>query len=479
MCVMIRRIPLLLALCCAFHVHAQERYGLLNSNYAGTDALPMNPARMADQWSWMDINIIGADLFIRNDHVSVGSASRTVLGEMRESIRSAQGNGFVLTESVRDGGRRAFTNVRVVGPSLALTLGRNSVGASVGSRFSMSFTGIDRPLARFAYNGLGFSPQWRTRYQDENIRLTAAAWTEFNLSYARLVLAEDHTLFSIGATAKYLLGHGGVGLGFDVLDYTVLDSARAQIHEASGHYGLAVPSLNAGRGLGLDLGAVFTRTLEQADGHVPHKVCEPLPYDWRLGASLMDLGGIRYRDAMAGTFSTSRSFFPDYTTIQLADAQAADSLIAASLSTFERSADFSVGLPTAFAMQLDKRVVDHVYVAANWVQSLSFPSTMRLRRPNTLALVPRLEWRRFEAAIPVVVHEYAITRPSVGLMLRLNNIVVGSDDLLPLISRRGLFGTDLYFRVKWTIFKGPRCRGGRNPSRGAGGRTSLPCMLPR
>ena len=476
---MIRRIPLVLALCCAFLAQAQERYGLLNSNYAGTDGVPMNPAHMADQWCWMDINLIGADLFIRNDHVSVSSSSRTVLGEMRATIRSDQGTGFVFTESLREGGRRAFTNVRVVGPAIALNLGRNAIGASVNSRVNLSLTGIDRPLARFAYNGLGFSPQWRTRYHDENIRLSSAAWTEFNLSYSRMLVAEDHSLLSIGATAKYLLGHGGMSLGFDVLDYTVVDSARAQIHEASGHYGLAMPAINAGRGLGLDLGLMFTRTLEQADGYVPHQVCEPLPYDWRLGASLIDLGGIRFRDALAGTFSASRSFFPDYTAIQLADEQAADSLLSASLSTFERGGDFSVGLPTAMAVQFDKRVMDHVYVAANWVQSLSFPSTSRLRRPNTLAIVPRAEWRRFEAAIPVVVHEYAIMRPSVGVMLRLNNIIIGSDDVLPLISRRGMFGTDLYFRVKWTIFKGPRCRGGNKPSRGVGGRTSLPCMLPR
>ncbi len=476
---MIRRCLFLLAIYCAFLAQAQERYGLLNSNYAGTDGVPMNPAHMADQWCWLDINLIGVDLFVRNDHVSVNGSSRTMLGEMRESIRSAQGNGFLFTESVRDGGRRAFMNVRVVGPAIALNLGRNSVGASVNTRMNLSLTGIDRPLARFAYNGLGFSPQWRTRYYDENIRLSAAAWTDVNISYARLLVAQGQTLLSVGGTAKYLLGHGSVGLGFDVLDYTVLDSARAQIHEASGYYGMATPSVNAGHGLGLDLGLMFTRTLEQADGYVPHQVCEPLPYDWRLSASLIDLGGIRFRNAMAGTFHASRSFFQDYTAIQLQDEQAVDSLIASSLSTFERGGDFSVGLPTAMAVQFDKRVVDHVYVAANWVHSLSFPSTLRLRRPNTLAIVPRAEWRRFEAAIPVVVHEYAITRPAVGLMLRFNNLIIGSDDLLSLISHRGLFGTDLYFRVKWTIFKGPMCRGGKHPSRGAGGRTSLPCMLPR
>ena len=114
---------MVLALCCAFLAQAQERYGLLYSNYAGTDGVPMNPAHMADQWCWMDVNLIGADLFIRNDHVSVSSSSRTVLGEMRATIRSDQGTGFVFAESLREGGRRAFTNVRVVGPAIALSLG--------------------------------------------------------------------------------------------------------------------------------------------------------------------------------------------------------------------------------------------------------------------------------------------------------------------------------------------------------------------
>lgn len=459
-------------------VHGQEQFGLANSNYAGTDAVPLNPARMATQWSWMDIRIVGAGASIWNDHVSIRGKERALLGETRESLRTADGDRFSFSESMRDGLRHGFVNAHVAAPAVSLVLGRSSIGASVRTRAAVSLTGIGPDLARFAYNGLSYRPQWGRRYRDDHVRIAAAAWTEFAATYARLLVARDHTLISGGITGKYLLAHGGAGLSLTDLDYIVQDTALAVVHSVSGRYGIATPAVDAGRGFGADIGVVYERTLEEADGYVPHGTCDPMPYAFRLGISLLDIGGMRFKDPMAGTFDAGMATYPDYTSIDPGDAEGVDSLLAASLSSFRRSHVFQMGLPTAVSVQYDQRLMDHVYAAVDVVQNVAFGEGHRLRRPNTIAVVPRYERQRVELAVPVVFHEYDLRRPAAGVMLRLNNIVVGSDDLLSLLARRSARGADLYVRIKWTVFRSPACRGKKARVRHAGDRQALPCVLP-
>ena len=64
-------------------------------------------------------------------------------------------------------------------------------------------------------------------------------------------------------------------------------------------------------------------------------------------------------------------------------------------------------------------------------------------------------------------------------------MVIGSDNLLSLVSmpsagrqRGGPFGTDVYFRIKWTVFRGPACKGGKTRVHKAGVREAMPCKFP-
>jgi hypothetical protein len=77
-----------------------------------------------------------------------------------------------------------------------------------------------------------------------------------------------------------------------------------------------------------------------------------------------------------------------------------------------------------------------------------------------------------------VLREYDIHRPGVGLMLRMNNVIIGSDHILPMLVRSDIYGFDLYFRIKWTIFKGPYCNGKKQMPHIPGDRNALPCVTP-
>ena len=82
--------------------------------------------------------------------------------------------------------------------------------------------------------------------------------------------------------------------------------------------------------------------------------------------------------------------------------------------------------------------------------------------------------------MPLVFHEYDFARPTLGLMLRVEGLVIGSDHILPLISKRDMHALDVYARVRWMIHRSPFCRDKRSSKRGhaLGSHESLPCATP-
>ncbi|MEO8591652.1 MAG: DUF5723 family protein [Flavobacteriales bacterium] len=479
-----RRIaPAFFLSCVALNGIAQERFGITHSNYAGTDAAYLNPARPAGQWPYADIRILGDDLFLWNSLVAWSHREQRFLGEVRSGFSGPTAGEVVLRGSTSARTHRGFVQENIPGPAFSLSMGRSTIGAGIRGRSYTSVTGLAPAMGNFIFNGLGYRPQHGIRYHDEGTRVLAAAWTEFTVSYAHILRAEGFGLFSAGASVHYHLGHAGGALQFDDLDYTVVDSAQLVVHQATARYGFAMPAFNAGTGWGADLGVTYERTIDEADGYMPHRAsggCDPLKYRYRIGLSLIDLGGIRFKRGESGTIASGSMIIPDYTHIQVNDVSDLDSLFAS--STHWTSNDgFSIGAPTAVSLQYDQRVTGNTYVALAAVQQVSGRYSMRLRRTNSIAVTPRFETRYFEVAIPVVVHEYGIRQPSVGFMLRLNGLVLGSDHILPFLDRRDVNAADVYFRLRVMIFRSPFCKGKRTGGarHRAGGRDAMPCSMPR
>ncbi|QQR86397.1 MAG: hypothetical protein IPJ76_17700 [Flavobacteriales bacterium] len=472
-------IPLVMVFICA-QAFGQEQFGLLNSNYAGTDAVVLNPARMATQWPWLDVNLVGANLHARNNYVFLGK-QYSLIGEIRGGIAGTNSDLVIGNElSMRD--KKAYVAVEFKGPAIAWSLGSTAIGLSMRSRAAVSAVGVPVSLATFATETFSYEPQHGVRYNEDNFRLAAGAWTEFGLSMAHIISRSNSTLISAGATGKYLMGHAGGALTVDQLDYMVVDTARIEVYGAQAEYGFVVPSMNAGRGFGADIGFEIQRTESEVDNYVPHSAgagCTPAPYIWRVGVSVVDIGAINYKNAVGGTLNNATASIPDYDELTVDGAEGLDSLFSVDFTGWSGDAAITIGLPTALAVQYDRRVANNVFVAADLVHPLTGTSNMRIRRGATVALVPRYELKRFEAALPIVLQEYR--KPTVGLMLRLNSFIIGTDNLLPLLMRTNEYTVDVYARLKITLFRSPHCRGkGRRSSEASAkpGATSVPCTIP-
>lgn len=466
----------------AFSASAQERYGIAHSNFGGTDIAYLNPARTAGQWPYADIRIAGADAFAWNSLVAWSDRDQSLVGELRDRSTSTTPGRVVLRSSDLARTHRATVQAAVLGPAVSLALGRGTIGLGIRSRAHVSASGVSEELGNFIYQGFNYAPQVGVRYRDQGVRVLGAAWTEFSANYAHIIRAEGFSFISVGVGIRYNLGHSAGAFQFTDLDYTVVDTAQLIIHEATARYGVAQPAVRAGSGWGADLGMVYERTLDEADGYFPHQGasgCTPIRYRYRIGVSLIDLGGIRFRNAEAGTISAGSLTIPDHEHIPVQGVSDLDSLLSTT-TQWSRSTEFAIGLPTAISLQYDQRIVDHAYIAFAAVQNLAGRSSLRLRRANSLAITPRFETRYFEAALPVVLHEYAITRPSIGFMLRLNGLVIGSDHILPFVSKADVYALDVYARLRIMLFRSPACKGKRSSKKHrSGSKDMVPCVFPK
>ncbi len=471
-----------LALLLASGMHAQEQFGLVHGNWSGPDALGLDPTRSAGQWPHASVRLAGADVFLWNDLVALNGDAHSLAGELGNGMQGRLPANVVLRASLQDEMKHGFVAGAMPGPAFTMSIGRAGFGLSLRTRSLTSVTGLSPHTGAFLFHGLGHRPQHGERRRDEHLRATSAAWTELSANYAHVLHAAGFGLLKAGASIRYQIAHAGAALRFDVLDYTVVDTLRAEVHEVSGAYGMVLPQAFAGSGWGADLGVSYERTEEEADRYRPHAAsggCTPMHYRYRIALSLLDLGGMRFTDAVGATVRSGSLSIPDHGALGAGGLVGFDSLYAAA-GAVAATRGLRIGNPTAVALVYDQRVMSNTYVGLAMVQQVSGRRGDRLRRPNSLAITPRFDTRWFEAAVPIVLHEYGWRRPSVGLMLRFSDLVVGSDHVLPFVFRPDVDAVDLYVRVRITIQRSPFCKGRRKPSRGhrPGSQDALPCMLP-
>ncbi|MCB0794135.1 MAG: hypothetical protein KDB88_05315 [Flavobacteriales bacterium] len=473
-----------LLLCSGQLAVAQEQLGLSHSNYMPLEGGLLNPARYAGQWPYADLRVLGVGLNIWNDLVALSGSDHSLVGEIRNGLNGTSGPDPVLRTSFSERDKKATTLLDLRGPAASISMGRGTFGFSLRSRAALSVTGVPASMGRFMINGLNHAPQRGVRYRDDNIRQVMATWNDASIHYARIVQASGFGMLSAGASVSYRMGHAAAILRFDELDYTILDTMRAVVHGTSGTYTLAMPGTGIGRGWGADLGVSYERTFEEVDRYLPHRSstgCKPMGYRYRLGLSIIDLGGMQFRDVQGGAFSGTDVAIDDHQALSIEGTDELDSLLRSDMSTYRPVDRIRLGAPTALSIQYDHRLREKVYIGTVWVQQISSPRGTRIRRPNTLAISPRFETRVFEAALPITIREYDLRRPMIGLMMRFNNLVLGSDHIVPLFTRQDIHAVDVYAMLRINMHRSPFCRGRRrsNRSHAPGSMEQLPCILPQ
>lgn len=440
---------------------AQEKLGHANSNYAGTSGMALNPSSMVDSKAWLDINLVGVDAFAWNNYAYFPKSDFHLWSKLTA--------GETLNPQTILNGREKHgaINLRVDGPSFTLSHGKNAFGFHTAARAFISAEDIMEPSARFISEGLSFDEQEGIRYDQQGSGVYGLSWGEIGLSYGRIVYQQGKDMITVGGTAKYLMGIAHASLQFDNFNHTVVNNQDWNIDNFTGRYAFTNPGVAAGHGFAVDLGATYKKMLEDVDNYAPHTPqsdCGTIDYRYKIGVSLLDLGGIRFNNnSILRAFNNTSATWNDYPDADVNSLEDADALIVSQFASdgnvVTSGNRYSAQLPSAVSVQFDYNLGKHFYANATWVQGVRFSKKYSGIRRSVIGIIPRYETKWFEASLPLSLYDYR--HPRMGLALRFYNITIGSDNLLPLIAPVDIRSVNIYASLKITLFKNPACTSGK------------------
>ncbi len=452
----------LLCLTFSFSAFSQEEIGYTPSNYSGVQGLFLNPAKGCDAKTFVDVNIIGLDLFVHNNYVHYAAKDFYLWKNISTGFPE-------LVDNTKPGYKRAQVALNVTGPSVHVSIGQHSIGLFTRAR-SYTSVKLELPLAKHIFEGFKYYPQLRQQYNLNDMFINSLTWVEYGLSYGYIFLQKNRTMMSGGLNIRYLTGINAIGVNIENLNYEVRDSTNLEFYNFSGQVQQAAPAFGSGKGWGLDLGFEYKYMLDDITRYRPNTKrggCKRVDYKWKLGVSVLDIGYINFnQSASFQDFNNEGSSWYKYDSTGIKGYNGVDSLINARFNSegnITREPQFKAWMPLAASVQFDYNFENNFYVNATAMYGPRLGNNVR--RGGLLAIVPRYERKRWEISLPLSLWDFQY--PQFGLQIRLNNmLIIGSDRIMPLIYRSNVYGLDIYFHLKFSLYKNPACKrkGGKKES---------------
>lgn len=437
-------------------VQAQDFSGYRAGNYTGVNGVFFNPAHIADSRYRWDFNLFSVSTLVGNNQASFS------LKNVAQSF-----NVDSLEEKVmgRDAGpSTGMVSVDLHGPSLMFNAGKNAaIALTTRARTMANIIDIEGRLVRELSDQANGGQFPYTITTSEQMRLAVNSWTEFGLSYARVLSDKGMHFVKGGATLKYLAGvaNGYVNSnGFkgtleennateDV--YLVNTTGRLAV----GFGGKRISDFEAGNytklqstGFGVDLGFVY----EFRPEHDAYKIYDEggdfsrdvwrrdrNKYKARVGLALLDIGGIKYdRDVQrSGAYDVNITGSERLNLSELANVEIDD------FNTYFKGrpqyftpvaggtdATYKVALPTTLQLNVDYRLRRGLYVNLEGQLPLTTGEKTGFdpRHYSNFTLTPRYEGRGFGVYVPV--SHSGLTGLNMGTSLRLGPLFIGSGSVL-------------------------------------------------
>lgn len=453
---------------CCFKISAQEQLGLRLDNYAGVNALVLNPAAHATNPLTWDINIIGMGFWINNN---LGYIENANVPKVLKNIENIGPNPSL--KLVNKSSATLFYNTRtktsysisaggrIMGPSIVVNLNNgHSFGLFTAARTLLTSHNLPNLVNSEDFHKINYNQSFKV----DPFKLSGLAWSEIGVNYALKLNPDNDKGVTLGVNARYLMGFQGFFLtNYNGTVAAQLNKDTFRIEAIRATTGFTTnyntqPLQQNGKGLGFDVGAVMIT--EGGDNK---------PYQWRFGISLLDLGRITMKKATeVHTFNSNEVF--QLETMNLDSLNNSDDPRSAVLEKVnERIAaktnvgnNFAMGLPSALQLQADYAFSNSLFINGLLIQRFRL-SEVALERENLLAVTPRYESRWWGASMPISVTNMEQLR--VGLNARLAFLTFGTEHLLSWIGNSKLSSTDFYFALKINPFRRGSVQDGGRRSR--------------
>lgn len=460
---------------------SQEMFGIVGSNYAGTNAVQLNPSSMVASPLRWDVNLITMDVFADNNYIYMPGSNTSRFIKTATTYQTLTTDGYKKNE-VSDvvlkrfqSNRRKYVNFNLTLrlPSVMIAKGNKAFGFHTAIRSAVSINRLHPSMAEVGYLGMDKPEVQNKTYTAKGGRINTMTWGEFGLSYATMISNTKFYQEKIGITVKYLQGFAAGYFINKKFVYTIYpDSTPIRqdliIENLDATYGYTdyntysdFSSALKGFGGGLDIGYTYekknpfrARYKMTKTGH--EKRFYKNNYQWKIGISLVDFGMIHFgKDAAKFQFTNNKNDWYRVDTADFNDLYDFDTSMSVRFYTTAEASKkgnaFNMWLPTALSMQADFYVADFFYVNSTIVQRVPHFTAPGVDRVNLFSITPRYETGMLEVALPIVLYQYQ--DPRIGLAARFGFFSIGTDKLGAFIGKHNYTGLDFYLAIKVMGFK--------------------------
>lgn len=427
--------------------HAQEKFGISNSNYSSSNSIFLNPSSSVDCRTYMQFNMVGAQVFAKTNFGYLPSFMYSrALGvqtiERRNSntkqflyaVANAQGPGFIISKRMYGGG--FYTRLRNV----------------------TDLRNVSYQLASAFLNENGFNPETSRDLlgQDfKNAKLSTMSWAEYGFNFGRMIKREQDVIIALAGNLKYNTGISIYYANLIEFDSYRKDGGSFGVERLDGTVRSNQAAWKAGRGWGLDIGITYKIMEDYIDKYLANSKlsnCRYVDYKIKIGLSLLDVGYVRFKTNTTRTDVSGSGYFDP----SRLDTAFTDVIKQNFKNTTVQGKPITATLPTALSAQVDVNLDNDIYVNATLVKNMIPTRAIGVPGPDVLVICPRYETSQIEVGLPFALQKFRY--PGLGLSLRLRSIVLGVDNVFPLFTPRNTDHVGFYFSLGISLFQNPACK---------------------
>lgn len=444
----------------AFNSVGQEMWGIANSNYAGIMGLELNPASFMNYPYKREFHLVSADIMLQNDYLYLPRGKSPIISIVAFKPLTQED----IKDRFTSPSKNAYANVFLKVPSYAWRNDLWSWNVHISLRQQVSAREIAYHFAKFLWEGSDYAPLHEIDFTAGPFKVASTTVGEIGVTHSRVLYNYETDFVTVGATINLLDGMTGIYVHNQKLDYTIINDSTLNIRSLTANYGHALPNKGEyslmniiepkGLGTTFSVGMQWVRNrdpLAYKGGVLSKKPFKK--YTWKAGASLVDVGFIKYKN-LSETFSfdNNSNYWPGFDTTKFYGVAYTDSMLSQRLIGNPLSSKdgekFTIYTPAAVSLQFDYSITPNWYANATIIHPL-YAITPAVRRPAQSAITLRYERRYWEIAVPVSVYEYDALR--IGIGARIGVLVIGSDNALALLGLTNAYGVDLFFGIKWPL----------------------------